>query len=79
VRHLLVVIVADPGLEQVAQDVERIRTGNVFFEKAKKTPGCGRAFVSQMQVGNKVGATRFHRINQTISALVMTTSSSGTS
>jgi hypothetical protein len=31
VRHLRVVVVADPGIEQVAEDVERIRTGNFFL------------------------------------------------
>jgi hypothetical protein len=45
VRHLRVVVVADPGIEQVAEDVERIRPGNVLLQKAKKTPGGDRAFV----------------------------------
>jgi hypothetical protein len=45
VRHLLVVVVADPGLEQVAEDVERIGTGRFLVQKAKKTPGGDRAFV----------------------------------
>jgi len=51
-------VVADPDLEQVAQDVERIRAGNVFLQKAKKTPGGNRAFVGQMQIGDAEGATR---------------------
>jgi hypothetical protein len=45
VRHLCVVVVADPGIEQIAEDVQCIRTGNVFLQKAKKTPGGDRAFV----------------------------------
>ena len=82
VRNLFIVVVANPGFEQVTQNVERIRTGNVFLQKAKKTPGSDRAFVSQVQVGNKVGATcltAWSPCVQTISALVMTTSSNGTS
>src|SRR5574340_1352634 len=85
VRNLLVVVVADPGLEQVAQDVERVGTGNLFVEKVKKTPGGDRAFVGEVQVRDEEAAARTwfrsqaHRRRQTISALVMTTSSSGTS
>ena len=81
-RHLRVVVVADPGIEQVTEDVERIRPGSVFLQKAKKTPGGDRAFVGQVQVGNKEAAacSRRGRVRlQMISALVMTTSSSGTS
>jgi len=76
---LLVMVVADPGLEQVAEDVERIRTGCLFLQKTKKTPAGERAFIGQMQVGDEEAATCLHRLLQTISALVMTTSSSGTS
>jgi hypothetical protein len=44
-RHLRVVVVADPGIEQVAEDVKCICTDSVFLQKAKKTPGSDRAFV----------------------------------
>ncbi len=74
-----VVVVPRPGFEQVAENVERIGARNVFVEEAKKTPGRGRAFVGEVQVGDEVGAPRLHRPLQAISALVMTTSSSGTS
>ena len=53
-----VVVVADPGFEQVAEDVERVRPGHLVLQEAKKTPGGSRAFVGEVQVGNEVGATR---------------------
>lgn len=84
-RDAFVVIVTEPGFEQVAEDVQRVGPRNFVFEKAKKTPGGSRAFVAEMQVGDEIGAPRALAANparrrvQTISAFSMTTSSSGTS
>ncbi len=78
-RDLLVVIVADPGFEQISQNIQRICAADVGFQETKKTPGGFRAFVGQMQVGDKKCAAGGLHATQTISALVMITSSSGTS
>jgi len=58
VRYLLVVIVTDPGFEQITQNVQRISALGILDQKAKKTPGGNRAFVGQMQIGDAEGATR---------------------
>jgi len=46
VRHLSVVVVAHPCLEQIAQDVECIRACSFLVQEAKKTPGRNRAFIA---------------------------------
>lgn len=74
-----VVIVADPGFEQIAKNVERVRAGDLILQETKKTPGRGRAFVGEMQVCDEMAATCFPWRVQTISAFSITTSSSGTS
>ena len=53
-----VVVVAGPGLEQVAEEVERVGAGGFLVEETKKTPGGSRAFVGQVQVGDEIAAPR---------------------
>src|SRR5690554_6138598 len=42
------VIVADPGLEKVAEDIQLIGVNGFLFHKAKKRPGDSRAFLCKV-------------------------------
>ncbi|MNN73813.1 hypothetical protein D3C81_1899650 [compost metagenome] len=65
-------VVADPGLEKVTEDVQRLGVPCTTVEQIKKRPGNVRAFFLQVQI-------RDQQYHSTISAFSMITSSVGTS
>src|SRR5690606_9356968 len=46
-------VVADPDLEEVAQDVQRFGLDRPFAQETQKRPGDVRAFLFQMQIGDQ--------------------------
>jgi hypothetical protein len=46
-------VVADPGLEQVAEDVQRIGAGRLLAQEAQEQVGDLRTAGVQVQVGNE--------------------------
>ena len=65
-------VVADPHLEEVAEDVQRIGPHRAFLQKTQKRPGDVRAFLFKMQIGDQ-------QDHSMTSARSMITSSAGTS
>ncbi len=51
-------LVADPVLEQVAEDVERIGRARAAVEKIEEQPGNGGAGAAEMQIGNEQRGSR---------------------
>ena len=51
-------LVADPVLEQVAEDVERVRGTRAAAEKIEEQPSNGGAGAAEMQVGNEQRGSR---------------------
>ena len=77
-----VVIVTDPGLEQIAEYIERTGAARPVTEEADKQFRGGRALWVEMQVGDKQGARHARLLSGlcywTVT-LLMTTGSTGTS
>src|SRR5690606_118284 len=65
-------VIADPDLEEVAQDIQRFGLHRAFAQETQKRPGDVRAFLFKMQIGDQ----QYHSMT---SARSMITSSTGTS
>jgi len=50
VERRLEIVVADPVLEQIAQDVERLRAGRVLFEELEEALVRPRALLAEMEI-----------------------------